>query len=141
MADGVENNNNSAPEMSNGASRTSTIFAKPFSDVSKIDVFSSQNFRLWHERVSTLLHMYEVASTLTTSKPDPSSPAKQIEDWIHANKVCHHTMLIALSNDLFDVYCSYKEAKEIWDSLNTRQRCRLTKIRYRKLLPLGDDRG
>jgi len=22
-----------------------------------------------------------------------------------------------LSNDLFDVYCSYKEAKEIWDSL------------------------
>jgi len=23
----------------------------------------------------------------------------------------------ALSNDLFDVYCSYKEAKEIWDSL------------------------
>jgi len=26
-------------------------------------------------------------------------------------------MLSALSNDLFDVYCSYKEAKEIWDSL------------------------
>ena len=26
-------------------------------------------------------------------------------------------MLSALSNDLFDVYCSYKESKEIWDSL------------------------
>jgi len=36
--------------------------------------------------------------------------------WIHANKVCRHTLLSALSNDLFDVYCSYKEAKEIWDS-------------------------
>uniref|UniRef100_A0A0R0HJF1 Uncharacterized protein n=1 Tax=Glycine max TaxID=3847 RepID=A0A0R0HJF1_SOYBN len=34
-----------------------------------------------------------------------------------ANKVCRHTLLSALSNDLFDVYCSYKESKEIWDSL------------------------
>jgi len=103
--------------MSNGASGTSTIFAKPFPDVSKIEVFSSQNFRRWQERVSTLLDMYGVAYALMTSKPDTSSSAKQIEDWIHANKVCRHTMLSALSNDLFDVYCSYKEAKEIWDSL------------------------
>ena len=48
---------------------------------------------------------------------DTSSPVKQIEDWINTNKVCRHTMLSALSNDMFDVYCSYKEAKEIWDSL------------------------
>jgi len=67
--------------------------------------------------VSILLDMYEVASALTTSKPNTSSPAKQIEDWIHANKVCRHTMLSVLSNGLFDVYCSYNEAKEIWDSL------------------------
>jgi len=39
MADGVENNN-TVSEMSNSASRTSTIFAKPFPDVSKIEVFS-----------------------------------------------------------------------------------------------------
>jgi len=116
MVDGVENNN-IAPEMSNGASETLTIFTKPFPDISKIEVFSSQNFQCWQERVSTLLDMYGVASALTTSKPDSSSPAKQIEDWIHANKVYSYTMLSALSNDLFDVYCSYKEAKEIWDSL------------------------
>ena len=67
--------------------------------------------------MSILLDMYEVASALTTSKPNTSSPAKQIEDWIHANKVCRHTMLSVLSNGLFDVYCSYNEAKEIWDSL------------------------
>jgi len=39
MVDGVKNNN-TTPEMSNGASGTSTIFAKPFPDVSKIEVFS-----------------------------------------------------------------------------------------------------
>jgi len=116
MADGVEINS-TVPDMSNGASGTSTIFAKPFPNVSKIEVFSGQNFRCWQERVSTLLDMYGVASALMTSKPDTSTPVKQIEDWIHANKVCRHTMLSALSNDLFDVYCSYKEAKEIWDSL------------------------
>uniref|UniRef100_A0A0R0G6E5 Uncharacterized protein n=2 Tax=Glycine subgen. Soja TaxID=1462606 RepID=A0A0R0G6E5_SOYBN len=36
---------------------------------------------------------------------------------VQANKVCHHILLSALSNDLFNVYCSYKESKEIWDSL------------------------
>ena len=28
-----------------------------------------------------------------------------------------HTLLSVLSNDLFDVYASYKNAKDIWDSL------------------------
>jgi len=116
MVDNVEINN-IMPEMSNSASGTSTIFAKPFSDVSKIKVFSGQNLQRCQERVSTLLDMYGVTYALTTSKPDTSSSGKQIEDWIHANKVCHHIMLSALSNNLFDVYCSYKEAKEIWGSL------------------------
>ena len=110
-------NNNIALEMSNSASGTSTIFVKPFPDVSKIEIFSSQNFKRWQERVSTLLDKYKVASALMTSKADSNSPEKQIEDWIHANRVCRQTMLSALSNDLFDVYCSYKEAKEILNSL------------------------
>jgi len=42
---------------------------------------------------------------------------KQIEGWTHANKVCCHTLLNALSNDLFDVHCSYKETKDIRNSL------------------------
>jgi len=103
--------------MSNTISATKTIFAKPFPNVSKIEVFTDQNFRRWQERVSTLLDMYEVSLALTTSKPDSSTVAKQVDDWIHANKVCRHTLLSVLSNDLFDVYASYKNAKDIWDSL------------------------
>ena len=129
--------------MSNSASGTSTIFAKPFPDVSKIEVFSGQNFRRWQECVSILLDMYGVASALTTSKPDTSSPAKQIKDWIHANKVCRHIMLSALSNDLFDVYCSYKEAKEIWDILfpNTLPKMSSDKDSLSESTTLRDDRG
>jgi len=61
--------------------------------------------------------MYGVALALTTSKPGSTTATKQVDDWIHANKVCHHTLLSVLSNDLFDVYASYKNAKDIWDSL------------------------
>ena len=67
--------------------------------------------------MSTLLDIYEVAFALTTSIPDSSTIAKQIDNWIHANKVCRHTLFSVLSNNLFDVYASYKEAKYIWDSL------------------------
>ena len=51
------------------------------------------------------------------SKPDSSTLVKQIDVWTHANKVCRHTLLSALSSDLFNLYISYKEAKDIWDSL------------------------
>ncbi|KOM38514.1 hypothetical protein LR48_Vigan03g189600 [Vigna angularis] len=63
--------------------------------------------------------MYGVVAALSSPKPDSTIPSnsKLVEEWTYANKVCRHTLLSALSNDLFDVYCSYKEAKDIWDSL------------------------
>jgi len=113
MAENTNDNNNVAQRTSNVVSATQTIFTKPFPDFSKIEVFTSQNCRCWEERVSTLLDMYEVALALTTSKPDSTTTAKQVDDWIHANKVCRDTLLSVLSNDLFDVYASYKNAKDI----------------------------
>ena len=41
-----------------------------------------------------------------------------LADWNKANKVCRHTILSTLSNELYDVYCSYKNAHEIWEKLN-----------------------
>ena len=40
--------------------------------------------------------------------------------WAYTNKVCRHTILTTLSNELFDVYCVYKEAKVIWESMLTK---------------------
>jgi hypothetical protein len=57
--------------------------------------------------------MYSVANALTESKPASTATEKVTEQWTHANKVCQCTILSTLSNDLFDVYCSYKEAKDI----------------------------
>jgi hypothetical protein len=51
-------------------------YAKPFPDVSKIEVFAGQNFRRWQERVSPTLDLHGVASALTKSKPPSSSTPK-----------------------------------------------------------------
>src|SRR3954470_23478113 len=79
-------------------------YAKPFPDVSKIEVFNGQNFRRWYERVHSILDMHGVASALSELKPESSATQKVIDQWTHANKVCRHTILSTLSNDLFDVY-------------------------------------
>ena len=99
MVDTTDKTNNAAPKTSNTVSATQTIFLKPFSDASKIEVFTGQNFLCWQERVSTLLDMYGVSFALTTSKPDSITTAKQVDDWIHANKVCRHTLLSVLSRN------------------------------------------
>jgi len=44
MAENTNNNDNTAPGPSNVVSTKQTIFAKPFPDVSKIEVFAGQNF-------------------------------------------------------------------------------------------------
>ncbi|KAG5151161.1 hypothetical protein JHK84_027633 [Glycine max] len=90
-----------------------TIFAKSLPDVSKLKVFSGQNFCHWQEHVHILLDMNEVVFALSTPKPDVVVDNNQLQQWVQANKVCHHTLLSSLSNDLFDVYYSYKESKEI----------------------------
>src|ERR1044072_4190668 len=61
--------------------------------------------------------MHGVAFALTNPKPDDSTNPKQMEEWIHANKVCRHTILNTITNELFDVYCTYKQAKDIWESM------------------------
>ena len=43
------NYNNSTLETLNVVSTTQTIFAKPFMDILKIEVFIGQNFRRWQE--------------------------------------------------------------------------------------------
>jgi len=60
----ADNNKNSTTLKNQNISRTHTVFAKPFSDVSKIEEFSRQNFRRFQECVSTLLDMYGVVMTL-----------------------------------------------------------------------------
>lgn len=119
----MENNNTTPPPTNNifvtspttvpTPSTPTAAFAKLFPDISKIEVFGGQNFRRWQERVFSVLDMHGIAATLTDSMPvDPN----QLDKWTRANKVCRHTILNTLSNELFDGYCI--EARAIWESIN-----------------------
>ncbi|KAF7833156.1 Retrovirus-related Pol polyprotein from transposon TNT 1-94 [Senna tora] len=61
--------------------------------------------------------MHGVVDALEKSKPADDAAETQKDFWQHANKVCRHTLLSTLSNDLFDIYSAYKEANKIWESL------------------------
>lgn len=54
---------------------------------------------------------------LAESQPVATVDVKIPESWQYANKVCQHTILQTLSNELFDVYCTCKEVKKIWEAL------------------------
>ncbi|RDY01886.1 hypothetical protein CR513_14733, partial [Mucuna pruriens] len=54
-----------------------------------------------------------VAYALTTPRLDFIATNKHLIDWTQANKVCRHTLISTLSNELFNVYCSYKEEKHL----------------------------
>ena len=59
--------------------------------------------------------MHEV--TLVLSDPKTSDNAKAS---IHENMVCRHFILSIISNELFDIYCSYKKAHGIWSNIITK---------------------
>ncbi|XP_039119091.1 uncharacterized protein LOC120255315 [Dioscorea cayenensis subsp. rotundata] len=64
--------------------------------------------------------MFNLAHILTEAKPDPTSEAysETLSIWEKRNKICRHTILSTLSNELYDIYCDLKTAKEIWNSLH-----------------------
>ena len=60
-------------------------FAKPFPDISKIEIFGGENFKRWQERIFSVLDMHGVVWVLTDSKTDTN-----VESWTYGNKVCRH---------------------------------------------------
>ena len=51
---------------------------------------------------------------------DPKSEdgSHLLPTWQTGNKHVSHAILSTISNELFDIYCQFKVAKEIWDAMN-----------------------
>ena len=61
---------NASSSQSASTTMPSTLsFAKPFLDVSKIEMFANEHFKRWQERVYSLLDIHGVAFALTESQP------------------------------------------------------------------------
>ena len=48
----------------------------------------------------------------------PKDSSHLLPTWEIGNKQVRHAILSTLSNELFEIYCIFKVAKEIWDAMN-----------------------
>ena len=82
-------------------------------NTSKIDPFNGTLFKRWKERVYSAIDVVNLVNILTD--PKPKSDSEDLFKWENGNKQVRHAILSTLTNEIFDVYCQYKVAKEIWD--------------------------
>ena len=87
----------------------SLVHTRP--DTSKIDPFNGTFFKRWQERVFSTIDVVNLGHILIDPKPEYGS--KSLPIWEINNKQVRHAILSTISNELFDVYCQYKVAKEI----------------------------
>ncbi|KAL5787944.1 hypothetical protein ACOSP7_004893 [Xanthoceras sorbifolium] len=92
---------------------------KSLSDILKIESFNEIHFKPWQEKVTNTFDVLNFVEYLTKSKREEGSEnyTESLEAWNKGNKVCCHTILSTLSNELYDIYCPYKTASEIWEEL------------------------
>ena len=95
---------------------------------SKVDLsglpekFSGQFFKRWQQRMKIWLTMKGLLSMIQLAMPEPTDTdpkTKEIAEWKVRDQVVRGVILSALSNTLFDVYCSDSyTAKSLWDELD-----------------------
>ena len=66
--------------------------------------------------VFSTIDVVNLGHILIDPKPEDGSHLLLTQET--GNKQVRHAILNTLSNELFDVYCQYKVAKEIWDAVN-----------------------
>ena len=75
----------------------------------------------------------DLGHILTDPKPEYGSHL--LPTWEIGNKQVRHAILSIISNELFDIYCQLKVAKEIWDAINKKiyfGRCGNSEICHRE---------
>ncbi|KAL0327045.1 UNVERIFIED_CONTAM: Retrovirus-related Pol polyprotein from transposon TNT 1-94 [Sesamum angustifolium] len=86
------------------------------------DKFSGQFFKRWQQRMKIWLTMKGLLTVIQVTKPEPTDTdpkTAEIAQWIERDQIGRGAILSALSNTLFDVYCSDSyTAKSLWDELD-----------------------
>ena len=92
------------------------MILKVISEITKLEAFDGNNFKRWKERVLPILEFTEIDRVLY--EPKPEEDPKNIAKWEKMNELCVHTIKCGLINKLFDNYCHFTCAKDLWDELN-----------------------
>ncbi|KAL2253111.1 UNVERIFIED_CONTAM: Retrovirus-related Pol polyprotein from transposon TNT 1-94 [Sesamum indicum] len=86
------------------------------------DKFSGQFFKCWQQRMKIWLTMKGLLSVIQVIRPEPTDidpKTAEIAQWTERDQIGRGAILSALSNMLFDVYCSNSyTVKSLWDELD-----------------------
>uniref|UniRef100_A0A2N9HZD6 Integrase catalytic domain-containing protein n=1 Tax=Fagus sylvatica TaxID=28930 RepID=A0A2N9HZD6_FAGSY len=90
-------------------------------DMSKLEPFDGNHYKRWSDRLLFYLETIRVDYVLFNDcvSADMLEPARSASTLVYErdNRICRGHILHYLSNSLFDIYCSYKSAKDIWEAL------------------------
>ncbi|XP_048444674.1 uncharacterized protein LOC125479439 [Pyrus x bretschneideri] len=93
--------------------------------VEKPEKFKGVDFKRWQQKMLFYLTTLNLSHVITSESPKapeegdiPAEILQAIEAWTHSEFLCRNYILNALDDSLYDVYSSYKTAKELWESLD-----------------------
>ncbi|XP_074318406.1 uncharacterized protein LOC141655214 [Silene latifolia] len=93
--------------------------------LSKMELLDGKNYRGWFEKILFYFQQYEIDYVLfqepqTSEVSSLSETVKLDNRSTKDNKTIRGVMLHYMVDNLFDIYCKAKTAKEIWDALETK---------------------
>ena len=89
----------------------------------KSEKFNGTDFKRWQQKMLFCLttlnltrFLREDASALKENETDKQVVAA-VEAWKHVDLLCHNYIMNGLDNTLYNVYCAFNTARELWESL------------------------
>ena len=90
----------------------------------KPEKFNGIDFKRWQQKMLFYLTTLKLTCFIREDAPalKENETDKQVvaamEAWKHADFLCHNYILNGLDNTLYNVYCAFNTARELWESLD-----------------------
>ncbi|XP_074573500.1 uncharacterized protein LOC141829924 [Curcuma longa] len=107
---------------------TVPIGSVPINHAEKPEKFIGMNFKRWQQKMLFYLTTLNLARFLTEEPPKvpegtlDAQTFNAVEAWKHSEFLCRNYILNCLADSLYNVYCTKKSAKELWESLDLKYR-------------------
>ncbi|CAL8992015.1 unnamed protein product [Prunus brigantina] len=96
--------------------------------VTEPEKFKGVDFKSWQQKMLfywttlNLAHVVKEEVPVAIENLIPAAKLNAIDVWKHSEFLCRNYILSSLDDTLYDVYSSYRTAKELWESLQKKYR-------------------
>ena len=113
----------------------------------KPEKFNGTEFKRWQKKMLFYLTTLNLACFLQEDAPAlkgneiDRQVVAAVEAWKHADFLCRNYLLNGLDNTLYNVYCAFNTARELWESLEKKVQdrgCRAQEVCSGKIPRLQD---